>query len=213
MDTIAVIDYGMGNLRSVAKALEHVAGNTARVVVTSDPGQVHESQRVVFPGQGAARDCMKELDQRGLRDSVREAAQGKPFLGICMGMQVLADLSDEDGGVECLGVVPGRVKSLRAAQDASQCPRLKLPHMGWNALTQVHSHPLWKNIPQNAYFYFVHSFYFDPAERDCIAGTTHYGVEFTSAISRDNLFAIQCHPEKSAEPGLTLLSNFLEWNP
>lgn len=214
MDTIAVIDYGMGNLRSVAKALEQVADKDARVIVTADPGQLTRADRVVFPGQGAARDCMKELQALGLVESVQTAAQNKPFLGICMGMQILADSSDEDAGVACLGIVPGQVRSLRAAQhNLPGSPRYKLPHMGWNQLSQTNKHALWEDIPQNAHFYFVHSFYFEPADPGCVAAVSDYGLEFTAAISRENLFAIQCHPEKSARHGLALLSNFVRWKP
>lgn len=212
MHSIAVIDYGMGNLRSVAKALEHVAGDRAQVLVTSDPNVIEQADRVVFPGQGAARDCMHELTERGLVRVVRSAATSKPFLGICMGMQVLAQSSEEDGGVQCLGIVAGQVKALRAAQAALPgSPRYKLPHMGWNQVHQRLPHPLWRGIARDARFYFVHSYYFDAANEDDIAAVTQYGCTFTSAVAHQNLFAIQCHPEKSAEAGLTLLRNFVEW--
>ena len=212
MDSIAIIDYGMGNLRSVAKALEHVAQGRARIVVTDDVNAIERAHRIVFPGQGAARDCMRELAERGLIDALRRAAVSKPFLGICMGMQVLAETSDEDGGVECLGLVQGRVKALRAAHAGlNGSSRYKLPHMGWNQVHQRLAHPLWTGIPDDARFYFVHSYYFDPMHEDIAAATTHYGCSFTSAIARANLFAIQCHPEKSAQAGLALLRNFIDW--
>jgi len=214
MDSIAVIDYVMGNLRSVAKALEHVAGDRAQVLVTSDPGTIEQADRVVFPGQGAARDCMHELTERGLVRVVRAAAERKPFLGICMGMQILARSSEEDGGVPCLDIVPGQVKALRTAQAALPgSPRYKLPHMGWNQVHQRLPHPLWRGIARDARFYFVHSYYCAPREPELAAATTRYPDAFTSAIARDNIFATQFHPEKSAIAGLTLLSNFAHWNP
>jgi imidazole glycerol-phosphate synthase subunit HisH len=213
MQTISIIDYGMGNLRSVAKALDHVSDGRALISVTSDPDAVARADRVVFPGQGAARDCMRELNQLELAQAVREAAATKPFLGICMGMQILAQYSEEDEGVECLGLIEGKVKGLRAAQAALDAEaRYKLPHMGWNEVQQMRPHPLWQGIQQNARFYFVHSYYLDPADRNAVAATTSYGAEFPSAIAAGNVFAIQCHPEKSAASGLTLLNNFLRWD-
>ncbi len=210
--TIAVIDYGMGNLRSVWQALIHVAGRR-EVVVTADPAVVAAAGRVVFPGQGAMPDCMRELDARGLRPAVLDAARNKPFLGICIGLQMLFERSEE-GDVPGLGVFAGRVRRFPAdrmvAPDGS---RLKVPHMGWNEVEQTRSHPLWNGIDDGARFYFVHSYYVDPADRDCIAGTAPYGIPFTGAVARDNIFAIQCHPEKSAQAGLALLANFVEWTP
>ncbi|MBS1227949.1 MAG: imidazole glycerol phosphate synthase, glutamine amidotransferase subunit [Proteobacteria bacterium] len=210
--TIAVIDYGMGNLRSVWQALVHVAGSR-EVVVTADPALVAAAERVVFPGQGAMPDCMRELDARGLRQAVLDAAKNKPFLGICIGQQMLFEHSDE-GDVPGLGVFAGRVRRFPA--DKMHGPggeRLKVPHMGWNEVVQTRSHPLWKGIADASRFYFVHSYCVDPVDRLCIAGTTDYGVPFTSAVARDNIFAIQCHPEKSAQTGLALLSNFIDWKP
>jgi len=213
MTTIAVIDYGMGNLRSVAKACEHVAPSGTRVLVTSLTDEVLNADRVVFPGQGAARDCMLALGKYGLREAVREAAATRPFLGICMGMQVLVDFSEENAGTDCLGLFPGKVRFFGTnLHDPETGERLKIPHMGWNQVHQERAHPLWEGIAQDSRFYFVHSYFLDPEDRDLVVGTTDYGLRFTSAIARDNVFAIQCHPEKSAEAGLRLLANFAVWD-
>jgi glutamine amidotransferase len=210
--TIAVIDYGMGNLRSVWQALVHVA-NGREVVVTADPAVVATAERVVFPGQGAMPDCMHELDSRGLRQAVLDAAKNKPFLGICIGQQMLFEHSEE-GDVPGLGVFAGRVRRFPAEKMISpQGDKLKVPHMGWNEVKHTRSHALWNGIDDGARFYFVHSYYVDPVDLDCISGTTDYGIPFTSAVARDNIFAIQCHPEKSAQAGLALLSNFIHWQP
>ena len=211
MTDIAVIDYGMGNLRSVSKALEHVAP-AVRVVVTSDPHEVMKAARVVFPGQGAMPDCMREMDARGLREAVLEAALTKPFLGICIGMQMLFEHSEE-GDVAGLGLFPGRV--LRFPHDAMQDDKgnkLKVPHMGWNEVHQAMPHPLWAGIADGERFYFVHSYYCEPSTPDLVAGFTHYPFPFTSAVARDNIFAVQFHPEKSAAAGLALLGNFVLWD-
>lgn len=208
---IAVIDYGMGNLRSVWQALVHVAGEQ-EVIVTSDPDMVRSADRVVFPGQGAMPDCMRELDARGLRAAVLDAAASKPFLGICIGLQMLFEHSEE-GDVPGLGVFSGKVRRFPAVRMMTPAgERLKVPHMGWNELAQQ-PHPLWQGIGDGARFYFVHSYYVDPVDRNYVVGTTHYGLPFTSAVARDNIFAIQCHPEKSARAGLALLSNFVRWTP
>ena len=210
--TIAVIDYGLGYLRSVWQALAHVAGGR-EVVVTADPALVAAAERVVFPGQGAMPDCMRELDARGLRQAVLDAAKNKPFLGICIGLQMLFEHSDE-GDVPGLGVFAGRVRRFPAEKMHGPAgERFKVPHMGWNEVVQTRSHPLWKGIADASRFYFVHSYCVDPVDRQCIAGTTDYGIPFTSAVARDNIFAIQCHPEKSAQTGLALLSNFIGWKP
>ena len=210
--SIAVIDYGMGNLRSVWQALVHVAGDRP-VCVTADPDVVLAAERVVFPGQGAMPDCMRELDARGLRPAVLEAAKNKPFLGICIGQQMLFEHSEE-GDVPGLGVFSGRVRRFPAAKMLSaQGEKLKVPHMGWNEVRQTRSHALWHGIAEGARFYFVHSYYVDPEVRADIVGTTDYGIPFTSAVARDNIFAIQCHPEKSAQAGLALLANFIAWAP
>lgn len=212
MKTIAVIDYGMGNLRSVAKALEHVAPSGVRVCVTCDPAQIAAADRIVFPGQGAARACMQALQTHGLIESVREAADSKPFLGICMGMQVLLGASEENGGTDCMGYYPGEVRFFGTELRDDHAGHLKIPHMGWNHVHQVKTHPLWQGIAQDSRFYFVHSYYAQPAETELVVGVSEYGVRFVSAIARDNVFAIQCHPEKSAAAGLRLLSNFANWD-
>ena len=210
--TIAVIDYGMGNLRSVWQALVHVADGR-EVVVTADPAIVAAAERVVFPGQGAMPDCMRELDARNLRTAVIEAAKSKPFLGICIGQQMLFEHSEE-GDVAGLGVFAGQVRRFPAERMVSpQGDKLKVPHMGWNEVVQTRSHALWEGIADASRFYFVHSYYVDPVQRQAISGTTNYGIPFTSAVARDNIFAIQCHPEKSAQAGLAMLSNFVRWNP
>ena len=212
MQTIAVIDYGMGNLRSVVKALEHVAGKNHRVILTSDPDQVMRSARVVFPGQGAAGDCMRAIDAHGLRETVLEAARQRPFLGICMGMQVLVEKSEENKGTDCLGFYAGRVRYFGDQHRDAAGEKLKVPHMGWNHLSQTGPHPLWHGIDNNSRFYFVHSYYLECQDSKLVVGECDYGFNFTSAIARDNVFALQCHPEKSAEAGLQLLSNFIDWN-
>ncbi len=209
--TIAVIDYGMGNLRSVAKAVEHLADAGDRVRVTDDPAQILAADRVLFPGQGAARDCMKAISDHHLNRAVLDAAGSKPFLGICMGLQVLMEFSEENEGTELLGLLPGRVR--RFDPDAGEGgAHLKIPHMGWNRVHHTGGHPLWRDIPQDSRFYFVHSYFVDPVDKAMIAATTGYGIDFASALARDNLFAVQFHPEKSARDGLTLLRNFLRWD-
>ncbi len=213
MSTIAVVDYGMGNLRSVAKAAEHVAGDGVRVVITPDADTVLAADRVIFPGQGAARDCMAELEGHGLRDAVLEAARSRPFLGICMGMQVLMESSEENDGTRCLGLFPGRVRAFGELGDPETGARLKIPQMGWNQVHQEIDHPLWAGIGQDERFYFVHGYYVDPAEASLVAGSTAYGLRYASAIARGNVFAVQFHPEKSAAAGLRLLENFTRWNP
>jgi len=195
----------MGNLRSVQKALQHVAPE-AEVEITADPARVRSADRVVFPGQGAMPDCMRSLKQSGLGDAVGESARGKPFLGLCIGQQMLFEHSAE-GETPGLGLVAGRVKGF------ARKPGLKIPHMGWNEVRQVAPHALWKGIEDGARFYFVHSFYCEPAERAIAAGETDYPDAFTSAIARDNIFATQFHPEKSSVAGLTLLRNFAHWHP
>ena len=209
---IAVIDYGMGNLRSVSKAIEHVAP-AASVVVTSDPRVIADAGRVVFPGQGAAPDCMREIDARGLREVIIDAAQNKPFLGICMGMQVLFEHSEE-GDTDCLGILPGSVQRFPAEAMADAVGnKLKVPHMGWNNVHQAAPHPLWAGIAEGERFYFVHSYFAQPTVPDVIAGFAHYPFPFTCAVASDTLFAVQFHPEKSQSAGLMLLGNFVTWTP
>jgi glutamine amidotransferase len=212
MQTIAVVDYGMGNLRSVVNALEAVGDSRDRVLLTSDPQQLGEADRVVFPGQGAARDCMRAIDEYGLRDAIVTAAASRPFLGICMGMQVLIDFSEENQGTECLGIFKGKVNYFGDSYRDQSGVKLKVPHMGWNRVAQVESHPLWHSIDDGSRFYFVHSYYLEAQEPSLVAGTTDYGIRFTSVIARGNLFALQCHPEKSADSGLQLLRNFVHWD-
>jgi glutamine amidotransferase len=211
MTRVAIIDYGMGNLRSVAKAIEFVAP-AAEVVVSSDPIEVARADRVVFPGQGAMPDCMRELDERQLRGAVLEAAASKPFLGICIGLQMLFQHSQE-GDQPGLGVFAGDVKRFIDPIDPATGARLKVPHMGWNGVRQTRPHALWAGIGDEERFYFVHSYYVAPVDPALVAAETDYGAVFTSAIARDNIFAVQFHPEKSAQAGLRLLANFVGWTP
>lgn len=207
---IAVIDYGMGNLRSVSKAVEYVAAN-AEVRVTDDPRYIAAADRVVFPGQGAARDCMAAIGEHHLNQAVLQAAQTKPFLGICMGLQVLMTRSEENGGTDLLGLYQGEVRRFDGTAMGDNGLPLKIPHMGWSEVRQTVAHPLWQGIDDGARFYFVHSYRVVPEDVSLIAATTDYGVRFTAAIARDNLFATQFHPEKSAAAGLRLLENFVNW--
>ena len=211
MPDIAVIDYGMGNLRSVAKALEHVAPDS-RVVVTSDAAVIRSARRVVLPGQSAMPDCMTGLNESGLKSTVLEVAKDRPFLGICLGLQMLFDMSEE-GPTPGLSLLPGRVERFRHAGmiDASG-ERLKVPHMGWSPVHQTRAHPLWTGIEQDARFYFAHSFHPVPGEPTLTAATAAYPSPFTCAISRANIFATQFHPEKSQRAGLKLLANFIAWD-
>jgi glutamine amidotransferase len=211
MQTVAVIDYGMGNLRSVAKALEHVAP-MARVVVTGDPGRITAADRVVFPGQGAMPDCMREMAASGLRAAVLDAAARKPFLGICIGLQMLFDASEE-GETPGLGLFAGRVARFAPGMSAPDGTRLKVPHMGWNQVRQARPHPLWDGIADLSRFYFVHSYHPVPARAAEVAGRADYGINFACAVARDNVFGVQFHPEKSHSAGLRLFSNFVAWNP
>jgi imidazole glycerol-phosphate synthase subunit HisH len=201
---IVVVDYGMGNLRSVAKALETVAPH-ARVRVSADPDEIRAAERVVVPGQGALPDCMRQLARSGAREAVIESARLKPFLGICVGMQMLFERGEE-GDTPGLGVLAGEVPRLRAAG-------LKIPHMGWNEVLQAKIHPMWHDVPEGTRFYFVHSYYPRPKERALTAATCVYGAPFTCAVARDNIFAVQFHPEKSQAAGLQLLRNFADWRP
>jgi glutamine amidotransferase len=210
--SIAVIDYGMGNLRSVFQALSRVAKDVP-VTVTSEPAVVAAAERVVFPGQGAMPDCMAELERRGLRSAVLQAAAEKPFLGICIGLQMLFQHSEE-GNAAGLGIFPGQVRRFAVPLvDSVRQEKLKVPHMGWNQVWQQGAHPLWAGIHDGARFYFVHSYCVFPAEAALVAGCCEYGLPFTSAVGRANIFAVQFHPEKSARDGLRLLKNFVAWQP
>lgn len=203
MTRIALLDYGMGNLHSAAKALEHVG---ATVDITHDPKLIAAADKIVFPGVGAMRDCMAGMREAGVDEAVKQAAFNKPVLAICVGMQALLDASAENGGVDCLGVFAGQVK--RFPDQAG----LKVPHMGWNQVHQADpSHPMWHGIAQDSRFYFVHSFYVEPQDAQIVAGTCEYGVNFAAALTQGNLFATQFHPEKSHTVGLQLLQNFVQW--
>lgn len=209
VSNVAVIDYGMGNLHSVAKALEHVGAQS--VLVTSDAEAILAADRVLLPGVGAIRDCVAELRRLGLDKVVQQVAGEKPLLGICVGMQMLLESSEENGGVDALGLFPGQVRyfgdDLREGEQ-----RLKVPHMGWDQVKQTIDHPLWHRIDQDARFYFVHSYYAEPGRHTQLAGRCHYGVDFAAALADDNVFATQFHPEKSHTNGLQLLQNFLAWD-
>ncbi|HSR01632.1 MAG TPA: imidazole glycerol phosphate synthase subunit HisH [Methylophilaceae bacterium] len=210
---IAVVDYGMGNLKSVSKAIEHIAPGKV-VQVTSTPEQIHAAERVVFPGQGAMPECIQELDARGLHGAVMNAAKTKPFLGICIGLQMLFDHSEE-GDVKGLGLLSGNVKkfTLNGRQDDSG-EKLKVPHMGWNQVYQKSKpHIMWQNIANGERFYFVHSYYVMPKDDGAVEGFSEYPTRFTCAVANENIFAVQFHPEKSAHAGLQLLRNFVNWKP
>ena len=210
--TVAVVDYGMGNLRSVSKAVEHVAGGRVEVRVTDDADEIANADRVVFPGQGAMRDCMAELAAHGLVEPVRECLGVKPVLGICMGLQVLFEVSEEDPDTPGLGWLAGRSVRFPSGATDRLGRRLKVPHMGWNRVHQRFDHPLWLGIDDAERFYFVHSYYACPGDEAVVAGTSEHGLEFTAAIAGEQLFAVQFHPEKSQRAGLALLANFLAWD-
>jgi len=215
--TIAIVDYGMGNLRSVYQAFHHVAPND-NVLIAHQPEEIRAADRVVLPGQGAMPDCMKHLQESGLLEALLEAAKSKPLLGVCVGEQMLFDRSAEVRATEqltpCLGLIPGEVRRFDlAGKKQPDGSAFKVPHMGWNQVRQDQKHPLWSGIPDLTSFYFVHSYYVVPQRNEDIAGSTEYGDWFTSAVARDNIFATQFHPEKSAEYGLKLYQNFVSWQP
>ncbi len=215
MNKIAVIDYGMGNLHSVAKALEHVgrqADQAVEVVVTPDPGEIAVADRVVFPGVGAIRDCMAEIRRLDVGSMVEQAMQEKPVLAICVGMQALMRHSEENGGVDCLGFMDGEVRFFGSDLRDEDGRRLKVPHMGWNEVIQTTDHPLWQGVADRSRFYFVHSYYVHMHRAELIAGSSHYGAQLVAAVADKNIFATQFHPEKSQTAGLTLLRNFLSWD-
>lgn len=214
MKTVAIIDYGMGNLHSVSKAVEHVAPDT-RVLVTDDAALIREADRVILPGVGAIRDCMAEIRRLGVDELVKDVSRDRPLLGICVGMQALMSRSEENGGVDCINLFPAEVRYFGEGLTERSGPhageRLKVPHMGWNEVYQAQDHPLWHNIPDGERFYFVHSFYAEAEHNPDLAGRTHYGVDLAAAVARDNIFAAQFHPEKSHNAGLQLLKNFVNW--
>ena len=212
MKKIVVVDYGMGNLRSVAQALRAVAPEKD-ILVSGAASDLKEAERIVLPGQGAMPDCMASLEKSGLKDALLDAARKKPVFGICVGEQMLFDWSEE-GDTRCLGLLPGKVVRFRldnrVQPDGS---RFKVPQMGWNSVKQVNPHPLWEGIPDNSFFYFVHSFHVVPDRLEQMVGETEYGMPFCSAVAHENIFATQFHPEKSADVGLRLYRNFIHWNP
>ena len=209
---VAVLDYGMGNLHSVSKALERMAPVGTRVRITADPAHLRAADRVVVPGVGAIRDCMAELTRLGFHELIPElVATGRPVLGICIGMQILLERSEENGGVDGLGLFTGQV--CRFPDPVPGATALKVPHMGWNQVWQQCPHPLWQGIADGERFYFVHSYYATGAHAENVAGSCDYGLRFVAALHRDNLFAVQFHPEKSQRAGLSLLGNFLSWQP
>jgi len=211
MSTVAVIDYGMGNLHSIAKALQHVSSDT-KILVTSDPEKICSASRVVFPGVGAIRDCMAALHRYQLIGVLTDVAKTKPLLGICLGLQALLDSSDESGQTQCMGIFPGEVVHFPESLVGVDGVSLKIPHMGWNQVYQREPHPLWKDIPQYSRFYFVHSYFAELKEINHVMATTDYPDPFACAIGRGNIFAVQFHPEKSQQVGLRFLSNFLDWD-
>jgi glutamine amidotransferase len=215
MNTIAVIDYGMGNLHSVAKAVEHVGRESSqdvKVIVTADAGKIAGADRVIFPGVGAIRDCMAEINRLNVGQIVEDAMKSKPVLAICVGMQALMNHSEENDGVDCLGFLPGQVRYFGDSLVDENGSRLKVPHMGWNQVQQTQSHPLWNNVPDNSRFYFVHSYYVQSDDQSMVTGKTVYGKEIVATLASDNIFATQFHPEKSQKVGLTLIQNFLQWD-
>lgn len=210
MKTVAIIDYGMGNLHSVSKAVEHVAPDT-RVLVTDNADHIREADRVILPGVGAIRDCMAEIRRLGVDILVKEVSVDRPLLGICVGMQALMSHSEENNGVDCINLFPAQVRYFGDDLREANGDRLKVPHMGWNEVYQAVDHPVWHNIPDGERFYFVHSFYAEAEHNPDLAGRTHYGVDLAAAVARDNIFAAQFHPEKSHNAGLQLLKNFVAW--
>ncbi len=207
MKTIAIIDYGMSNLSSVVKAIEYIAPNE-KVIVSSNAVEIDNSDKIIFPGQGAAKNCMKSIYEKKLEKVIKKNSKEKPFLGICMGMQVLMDFSDENNGTQCLSVIKGKVEKLKSQKNN----KIKIPHMGWNKIIKKNDHPIWHNIKDGSFFYFVHSYYINPLEKSTIIGETEYGKIFSSVIAKNNIIAIQGHPEKSSDVGLQFLKNFIRIN-
>jgi imidazole glycerol-phosphate synthase subunit HisH len=213
MQNIAIVDYGMGNLRSVVKAVEYLGGKDIRAALTADSAVIKAADRIIFPGQGAIGYCMAALQRLGLDTVISDAIGRKPFLGICVGFQALLSQSDEDGGTPALDILPGGVHKFPPAQvDPKTGERLKVPHMGWNQVYQQGTHPLWEGIADGHRFYFVHSFYVQPELASASTGRCHYGLDFAAAAAGDGWFATQFHPEKSADAGLQILRNFVAWD-
>lgn len=214
MQSVVIIDYGMGNLGSVANAVQRQATASQQVTISADAKTIAAADRIIFPGQGAGKACMQALRDHQLVETITDACQNKMVLGICMGLQVLMNSTEENAGVACLGVFEGEVKAFRDVQAANNhaAKRLKIPQMGWNQVKQMQNHALWQGIADQSYFYFVHSFYVKTQNTALIAGSTHYGIDYVSALGNENVFAVQFHPEKSAQNGLRLLANFLKWN-
>ena len=197
----------MSNLSSVVKAIEYIAPNE-KVIVSSNAVEIDNSDKIIFPGQGAAKNCMKSIYEKKLEEVIKKNSKEKPFLGICMGMQVLMDFSDENNGTECLSIIKGKVEKLKSQKNN----KIKIPHMGWNKIIKKNDHPIWHNIKDGSFFYFVHSYYINPLEKSTIIGETEYGKIFSSVIAKNNIIAIQGHPEKSSDVGLQFLKNFIRIN-
>tara|TARA_B000000475_G_C15885581_1_gene402316 strand:+ start:36 stop:659 length:624 start_codon:yes stop_codon:yes gene_type:complete len=205
LNTIAIVDYGMSNLSSVVKAVEYVAPNQ-KVIISSNPKEIDNADKIIFPGQGAARKCINSIFDKNLDKVIKKISNEKPFLGICMGMQVLMDYSEENNGTDCLGLIKGKVKKFQSTQKN----QMKIPHMGWNKISKKNEHPIWNKIDNDSYFYFVHSYFIEPEDKTNIIGETKYGDNFCSVIAKNNIIAIQGHPEKSSKAGLQFLKNFIE---
>ena len=215
MNKVAVIDYGMGNLHSVTKAIEYVGrelGKEIQVLVTSNSQDIARADRVIFPGVGAIRDCMAEIKRLGIDRKIQDAIKEKPILAICVGMQALMSKSEENDGVQCMGLFDGEVKFFGDPLLDSEKKIMKVPHMGWNQVRQTKKHALWRNIPNESRFYFVHSYYVETEDKKIVSGITNYGLDIVSSLSKENIFAVQFHPEKSQRMGQTLLLNFLTWD-
>ncbi len=210
MKKIVIVDYGMGNLHSVSKALSYVCDKNTKIIISNKACDINSADKVVLPGQGAIAGCMEHINAQGLYEAIQNATKTKPFLAICIGPQLLMDFSEENGGVKGFGVFKGQSKRFDKSLP-KQNPPLKIPHMGWSEVRQVKEHKLWDKIPQNSRFYFVHSYYLIPEDKSTEFGTCDYGGTFTSAIARDNIFTTQCHPEKSSTVGLKLFENFINW--
>ena len=205
MKTIAIIDYGMSNLSSVVKAMKYIAPNE-KIIVSSNAEEIDNSDKIIFPGQGAAKNCMRSIYEKKLDEVIKKNSKEKPFLGICMGMQVLMDFSDENDGTQCLNIIEGKVEKFKPQKNN----KIKIPHMGWNKIIKRNDHPIWHNIKDESFFYFVHSYYIKPLDKSVVIGETKYGKIFSSVIAKNNIIAIQGHPEKSSGTGLQFLKNFIQ---